>query len=147
MDSDLLHDPAFVAFLEDVEVDWVEVVSLRAEKHSPAKTDNVEVKISGGTSTEGDHFLARFEAKATVTDKDDQPVADFDVALVIKFSSSSEPIPDLVETFARTTGVRIATPYLRENLSSLAQRVSVDGVLLPLVRGSELHPDTDDQDE
>ncbi|OLT23041.1 hypothetical protein BJF81_11630 [Ornithinimicrobium sp. CNJ-824] len=123
-----------MAFVAGVEVQWIEVVLLHAEKQSVNASNDVEVDIGGGNALAEDHFLSRFEAKASVTDEDGDDVAQLQVALIIKFSSETAPEEDLVERFSRSTGVMMATPYLRENLSSLARRTNVEGVLLPLVR-------------
>lgn len=141
MDTESHEDPALVDFVEGVDIAWIEVVSVSATKHSPAETSNVELKVSGGASAEENHFLGRYEATASVTDIDGDPVADVNVALLIKFTTTQQPDPTLVEKFSRSTGVLIATPYLRENLTSLAQRIGVDGVLLPLFRGTTPPPE------
>lgn len=127
-------DDRYLAFVAGVEVQWIEVVLLHAEKRSVNASNDFEVQIGGGNALAEDHFLSRFEAKASVTDADGDDAAQLQVALIIKFSSETVPDEELVERFSRSTGVMMATPYLRENLASLAQRTNVEGVLLPLVR-------------
>lgn len=127
-------DAAYLDFVTGVEIEWIEVVQLRADKHGVNPSEDFQVQIGGANALGDDHFLSRFEAKASVKDSEGEDVANFEVALIIKFSSPPHPDADLVERFARSTGIMLATPYLRENLSSLAQRVNVKGVVMPLIR-------------
>ena len=124
-------------FVGTLELVAVETMSVRAERaeHGERVRTVAQVESSVAVDPDQEAIFYRFDLTAQVLAEEDVEIARFDVSLVLVFTTPmTSADPEMVQYFGGTSASMMAHPYLREAVSSLAARIGLPGVVLPIFR-------------
>ena len=130
----------FVAGLEMVGVDLAKV---HAERTAPGAATQHRFDLAAGYTLDDAVIYYRYDVTAQFTDDQGSILGNAASSIVITARASTVPDASLIEQFGGTSGMMIAHPYLREAISSMAQRVSFPGALLPMIKFQPGNPSAD----
>ncbi|WP_435246847.1 hypothetical protein [Streptomyces sp. NRRL F-5630] len=123
----------------------VRVQRLRAEAIQDPPLDVKTIVISvdpGEVLLEPPRFAARFTQTVTLRDKDEQPLAEVEIVMIVDFGLDDGPIPtqEAINLYAEHNAYFIAHPYLRETLQNATLKLGIEPVVLGILSRSEARP-------
>lgn len=125
------------AFVGTLELDAVETMAVRAERseHGDLVRTEAEVESSVAVDPDQEAVFYRYDLTARVLGEEDVEIASIGVSLVLVFTTPmTSADPEMVQYFGGTSAFMMAHPHLREAVNSLASRIGLPGVVLPIVR-------------
>ena len=120
----------FVAQAQLAGFDWRR---LTAERFSPAEPAETRFTTNTGRGGDEGQVLYRYDLKVEFLDGDGGRVAELELTGVLLFTYETPTAEPVLDFFGVTNGLAMAWPYMREATQSLASRLGLHGVILPVV--------------
>lgn len=131
-------------FVGQVEIAGIDTVVLHAERHRAGTSPVTQFSTGAGWLHEGPHAAYRFDVQAVPLGDDEQPVATIKVSLVVNLDHVPEDSsPQVLERFGANAVTMMAFPFLREAVATMAQRLNLPGVILPMIQQQPAGQDAD----
>jgi hypothetical protein len=126
-------------FVEQIDIASIDTVELHGERHRGGSSPATQFATGAGWLHEGTRAAYRFDVQALPLGEDEQPIATIKVSVVVNMENVPETCsPGVLERFGAASATPIAYPFLREAVTTLAQRLNLPGVVLPMMK---LQPD------
>jgi CO dehydrogenase/acetyl-CoA synthase delta subunit len=133
-------------FVEKLELATVQYWAMHCERLKVGEAPKTTYALGVKLAIEGQRAYYRVDAYATPLDVDDQPVAQIENSVIVAFDlPKSDPPPEwALARFGSQNAVMMAYPFIREAVASMALRLGLPGIIMPMAiapHGPEETPD------
>ncbi len=138
-----LDSGAYNAFVAGLELAGIELVKIHGERTAAGIATQTRFDLTATYMLGQGIINYRYEAIAHFVDEHDTVLGNAVASVQIIVRSDTAANESCILQFGGTSGTLMAHPYLREAISSTAQRINFPGVLLPMIKHQSAAPDHD----